>query len=216
MGRVSEAVAAVSGMPVSSSADLLVLYPGRVVGLEGSPGCGLTRIGFSLLAGAADPYQVVAVDVRGWLCPLAAWEVGIRPDRMVVVRCDDPVRWTRAVAALLDGVGAIYAEVPGGVRDLVLRRIGARARARGVSVILRPVEGRLPSGLAYLRMRVNQVLWAGAGRGDGSLGNRSLVLELSGKGVGGRRLIVKVEDDGTHSMCVVPRLVASQGGRSVG
>ena len=161
------AVVTMSDMPAPVATDLLALRPGRVIGLEGPTGSGLTRVGFSMLAGAPDPYRVVVVDLRGWLCPLAAWEVGIRPDRLAVVRCGDPARWTSAVAALLDGIKVIYAEVPRCVRDVVLRRLGAKARARDVTVVLRPVEGRLPSGLAYLRVRVGQVVWSGAGRGTG-------------------------------------------------
>lgn len=210
------AVVKMSDVPVPVVTDLLASRPGRVIGLEGSAGSGLTRVGFSMLAGTPNPYRVVVVDVRGWLCPLAAWEVGIDPGRLAVVRCGDPARWTRAVAALLDGVKAVYAEVPRGIRDVVLRRLGAKARAREVTVILRPVEGRLPSGLAYLRVRADQVVWAGAGRGHGRLGCRTLVLELSGKGAAGRRMVVEVEDDGAHPVRVVSRLVASQTGRAAG
>ena len=196
--------------------DLLVLRPGQVIGLEGRTGLGLTRVGFSMLAEMSHVCRVVVVDARGWVCPLAAWEVGVLPDRLVVVRCGDAARWPRVVAALLDGVKVIYAEVPSGIRDVVLRRLGAKARARDVAMILRPLEGRLPSGLAYLRVQVGQVAWTGTGKGHGRLDRRTLVLELSGKGAKGRRQVVEVEDDGAHPVRVVSRLVAPQGGRAVG
>ncbi len=208
-------IVSVSDMTAWVAADPLGLRPGHVIGLEGPTGLGLTRVGFSMLAGVSHPYRVV-VDVRGWVCPLAVWEVGIRPDQLAVVRCGDPARWPRVVAALLDGVKAIYAEVPPGIRESVLRRLGAKARARDAGMILRPLDGRLPSGLAYLRVQIHQVVWAGAGEGHGRLDRRTLVLELSGKGAAGRRQMVEVEDDGAHPVRVVSRLVAPQTGRAAG
>ena len=208
-------VVTVPTMPVRENTDLLVMHPGRVVGLEGSTGSGLTRVGLSMLAGAPHLHRVV-VDARGWICPLSAWEVGIPPDRLTVVRCGDPARWPRAVATLLDGVKAIYAEVPRGIQESVLRRLGAKVRARDAAVILRPLGGRLPSGMAYLRVQVDQVVWEGAGEGHGCLDRRTLILELSGKGAAGRRMVVEVEDDGTHPVRMVSRLGAPQAGRAVG
>ena len=203
-------------MAARAGTDPLVLRPGRVIGLEGPAGSGLTRVGFSMLAGTPHPSRLVVVDARGWVCPSAAWEVGVRPDRLVVVRCDDAARWPRAVAALLDGVKAIYAEVPAGVREAMLRRLGAKARARRAAMILRPLDGRLPSGLVHLRVRGGEVMWTGAGRGHGRLSRRTLYLELSGKGAWGRRLVVEVEDDGAHPVRMVSRLVAPQAGRAAG
>ena len=208
-------IVTVPGMPVEDN-DLLALRPGRVIGLEGPTGLGLTRVGFSMLAGAPAACRVVVVDVRGWICPLAAWEVGIDPEQLAVVRCDDAARWPRVVAALLDGVKAIYAEVPRGVREAMLRRLGAKVRAREAAVIMRPLAGRLPSGMAYLRVQVDRVVWAGAGEGHGRLDRRTLILGLSGKGAAGRRMVVEVEDDGAHPVRLVSRLAAPQAGRAAG
>lgn len=208
-------IVTVPGMPGKAN-DLLALRPGRVIGLEGAAGLGLTRLGFSMLAGAPPACRVVVVDVRGWICPLAAWEVGIDPERLAVVRCEDAARWPRVVAALLDGVKAIYAEVPRGVREAMLRCLGARVRARGAAVILRPLVGRLPAGVAYLRVRGDRVVWAGVGEGHGFLDRRILILELSGKGAAGRRMVVEVEDDGAHPVRLVSRLAAPQTGRAAG
>lgn len=184
--------------------------------MEGPTGLGLTRIGLSMLSATPASCRVV-VDVRGWLCPLAAWEVGIDPDHLTVVRCGDAHRWSRALAVLLDGVKAIYAEVPRGVEGALLRRLGAKARARNATVILRPLAGRVPSGMAFLRLRAVRVEWAaGAREGHGSLGRRTLVVELSGKGAAGRYQEVEVEDDGARPVRVVSRLVTPQVGRSVG
>ena len=207
--------AAPDGPPAPADAAGLPVYPGRVIGLEGPTGSGLTRIGLSMLSAAPASCRVV-VDVRGWLCPLAAWEVGIDPDHLTVVRCDDAHQWSRVLAVLLDGVKAIYAEVPRGVGGALLRRLSAKARARNATVILNPLAGKVPSGMAFLRVRTVRVEWGGAREGHGSLGGRTLVVELSGKGAAGRYQMVEVEDDGARPVRVVSRLVTPQIGRSVG
>lgn len=194
----------------------LSLRPGRIIGLEGPTGLGLTRVGLSMMAEASHQAQVVIVDVRGWICPLAAWETGVRADHLAVVRCDDVIQWPRAIAALLEGVKAIYAEVPTGVGDSTLRRLGALARSRDAALVLRPLQGRLPSGLAYLRVRAGRVVWTGAHQGHGRLAGRRIILELSGKGVSGIQHIVEVEDDGSHIVRVVSRLASSEARRAVG
>ena len=48
--------------------DLLTLQPGRVVGLVGSPGFGLTRLGLAMLAAPAITGPIAYLDVRGWFC----------------------------------------------------------------------------------------------------------------------------------------------------
>ena len=72
-------------MPVPDG--LLALEPGRVVGLTGPVGTGMTRLGLSLMAETARRGPVAFVDARGWFCPLSAWESGIEPERLAVVRC---------------------------------------------------------------------------------------------------------------------------------
>ena len=206
---------AAPGGPAPADVAALPVYPGRVIGLEGPTGSGLTRIGLSMLSAAPASCRV-AVDARGWLCPLAAWEVGIDPDHLTVVRCGDARQWSRVLAVLLDGVKAIYAEVPRGVGEALLRRLGAKARARDATVILNPLAGRVPSGMAFLRVRAVRVEWAGAREGHGSLDGRTLVVEMSGKGAAGRYQVVEVEDDGARPVRVVSRLVTPQIGRSVG
>jgi len=196
--------------------DPLALRPGRVFGLEGPTGLGLTRIGLSMLAEPSQHAPVVVVDVRGWVSPMAAWESGVRADRLTVVRCGDMTLWPSAVSALLEGVKAIYAEVPRGVHESVLRRLGALARTRDAAVVLRPIDGRLPSGIAYLRVRADEVNWNGAHRGHGRLLDRRITLELSGKGAAGTRRTVELEDDGTHPVRVVSGLAAPPARRAVG
>ena len=200
--------------PVLNAQPMLELVAGKVVGLIGTPGSGLTRLGMGLLRN--QPGWVACIDVRGWLSPAALWEVGVPPDRTVIVRCADVECWPQVAAALVEGMRAVYAEVPPGIATPMLRRLGALARARSTPVVLRPVSGDLPSGLVHLRLEAQAVEWEGAGSGRGRLQNRRVMLAASGKGTGGTRQVIEVEDNGTDAVRVVPRLAAAMPERAVG
>ena len=199
-----------------SPAGLLALQPGRVVGLLGSPGFGLTRLGLTMLAYPAITGPVAYLDVRGWLCPPAAWEAGISPERLVIVRCDDPVSWGRVASTLIEGMPALFAEVPKGMKEAQLRKLGALARRKNAALILRPLHGRLPSGMTYLRLTAQEVIWQGTDAGHGRLASRRLVFEASGKAVHGMNRLVEVEDHGTNALHVVSGLAVTPAGRAVG
>jgi hypothetical protein len=158
---------------------------------------------------------VVVLDMRGWMSPAAAWEVGVDPERLVVVRCPDPKVWPQVAAALCEGVSAMYAEVPVGVREQDLRRLAALIRARQMRAVLRPLQGDLPTGVAHLRMRAVEVIWEGVAAGHGRLGRRRLVLEISGKGAAGITRRIEVEDAGENAVRVVSGLGVVQSGRAV-
>lgn len=193
--------------PADHDRSSLALEPGRIVGLDGAPGSGLTRLGLSLLAPLAGP--VAIVDARGWFCPVAGWESGLDPGRMVVVRCGDRDQWSQVMAALVEGVRAVYAEVPPGVPEPMLRRLGALVRSRRTALVLRPLRGPLPSGAVHLRLRAHLISWEGPDAGHGRLQHRRIVVEASGKGMGGMTRFMEVEDDGTHPVRVVSRLAAA-------
>jgi hypothetical protein len=160
--------------------------------------------------------MVACLDVRGWLSPPAAWESGIDPDRLVFVRCRDPVQWGRVAATLLDGVRGLYAEVPRGVEDARLRTLRARARSRRTPLLLRPVRRDLPGGVTHLRIDAEEVVWEGADAGHGRLGVRRISVTASGKAMRGMPSRIVVEDDGTDAVHLVSRLAAAPGGRAVG
>lgn len=198
------------------SPDLLSLQPGRVTGLIGHPGFGLTRLGLVMLASREQLGLVAYLDVRGWLSPPAAWESGISPERLVVVRCDDPVRWGRVAAHLLEGVGAVYAEVPPHIKPTQLHKLVALARNRKTPLVLRPVQGDLPNGMVHLRLEARQVLWEGAEQGHGRLASRRLIFEASGKAMRGMTRLIEVEDDGTNALRLVSGLAVAPPGRATG
>lgn len=187
----------------------ITLEPGRVVALDGQPGSGLTRVGLALLVEVARQAPVVAVDVRGWISPLAAWEVGIPPDRFVLVR-EAGDHWPTVMSTLIDGVRAVYAEIPVGTPPSVLRRLAAGARARRVGLVLRPVRGSVPTGIAHLTIEADDIRWSGVGPGLGHLGERSIRLRARGKAVAGIERSIEVEDDGTHPLHLVGGVAAAR------
>jgi hypothetical protein len=190
------------------TSSVLSLAPGQIAGLSGIPGSGLTRIGMSMLAPYAIRGPLVYIDVRGWANPMAAWEMGIDPKRLVVVRSSDIVSWSRIVGTLLGGVGGVYAEVPEGLKDQLLYKLAAKARTKRTPLVLRPVTGKLPSGVAHLNLESSKVLWEGAEAGHGNLTNRRALLIASGKATRGMVRTIEVEDDGTNNLRVVPHMGA--------
>ncbi|MFZ0625019.1 MAG: hypothetical protein WAN34_00815 [Acidimicrobiia bacterium] len=194
----------------------LRLQPGRVVELVGAPGSGLTRLGLRLLAEPSKQAPVVALDTRGWISPEAAWETGVLSDNLIIVRCDDRSVWPKVTAALLEGIRALYAEVPVGVKDQDLRRLAALARARRVSIAMRSMGSGLPVGVAHLRLRAIGVTWEGADKGHGRLKRRHLHLEASGKGAAGTTRRFEVEDEGSDAVRVVSDVVIGEARRASG
>ena len=162
--------------------DLLSVQPGRPVELSGPPGYGLTRLGFRMLTAESQIAPVVGVDVRGWMSPKAAWETGVVQERLVLVRCADPKLWPRVTAALVEGIRAVYAEVPVGVRDADLRRLTALARARQMRLVLRPISdgGGLGRTGSWARATRDPEARVG-GVGEGGIGD---VAEDRGGGCG--------------------------------
>jgi hypothetical protein len=139
---------------------------------------------------------------------MAAWEMGIDPKRLVVVRSSDIVSWSAIVGTLLDGVCGVYAEVPQGLRDQLLYKLAAKARTKRTPLVLRPVAGKLPSGVAHLNLESSKVLWEGTEAGHGNLTNRRTFLIASGKATRGMVRTIEVEDDGTNDLRVVPHMGA--------
>jgi hypothetical protein len=196
--------------------DFLSLQPGRIIELVGDTGSGLTRLGLSLLAEPSVTGPVVVIDTRGWISPEAAWETGVVAESLVIVRCNELELWSKVTAALLEGVPALYAEVPRGIKDQDLRRLAALARARKAKAAFRSMGTGLPSGISHLRLRAIGVTWEGADRGHGRLKGRRLLIEASGRGVAGINRRLEVEDEGTNTLRVVSDVVVDPARRATG
>jgi len=190
--------------------DLPFLGPGQVGVLAGDAGLGMTRLGLVLLSDHARAGPVAYLDVRGWLSPLAAWEVGIEPDRLVIARCRDVIRWGKAVASLLDGAAAVLAEVPTGAKDASIRKLAALARNRGTPLLLRPLDRAVPTGVAHLTLEARETSWSGAVDGHGRIERRKTLLMASGKAMRGMTRTIEMEDDGSNTLRVVSGVAAAE------
>jgi len=117
---------------------------GAVVRVTGAPGAGVTSLGLELAAACTRAGEWVAVvDPAGSFGALAASEAGVALERFAVVRRVPPARWASVVAALIDGVSLVLADLPpagaggaGGVGVADARRLVARARERETVLVV--------------------------------------------------------------------------------
>lgn len=156
---------------------------GTVVAVDGDPGTGATGIAFELAAAATAVGEwAVAVELDASLGGLAAYEAGVELERFAVVRRVPPARWAAVVAALLDGISIVLAEVPAYARTGDARRLLARARERGAVLVAMgpwPVE-------AALRLQAAGSEWRGLHAGEGVLTRGDGRVHVDGRGVAPR------------------------------
>lgn len=164
------------------------LQRGVTIAVEGRAGAGATSLAFALAAAAtATGEWAGAIDLDGTLGGEAAAAAGVALDRFAVVRRVPPARWATVVAALLDGVALVIAEVPRHVHPGDARRLVARARERGTVLVVLPIArgAHWPADVA-LRLHADGGPWPGLGMGEGLLGDRSLRLHVEGQGEAAR------------------------------
>ena len=160
---------------------------GTVLRVVGAPGAGSTTVAFELAAAfTAMGEWAAAVDLDATLGPLAAAEAGVALERFAVVRRVPPARWATVVAALLDGVSLVLAEVPRGVRLGDARRLEARVREReAVLVAVEPHGAAWPAGAVYV-VHAAASTWDGLEPGAGVLAGRRLQVQVEGRGQAAR------------------------------
>jgi hypothetical protein len=155
------------------------LRRGSVVAVDGEPGAGATSVALRLAAAATAAGEwAAAVELHGSIGGLAAAEAGVALERFAVVRRVPPARWATVVAALLDGIGLVLAEVPPYARAGDARRLAARARERGVVLV---GLGGWPAE-ATLRVRAEGSEWRG-------LATRNLKVRVEGHSVPARAVV---------------------------
>jgi len=160
---------------------------GTVLRVAGAPGAGSTTVAFELAAAfTALGEWAAAVDLDATLGPLAAAEAGVALERFAVVRRVPPARWATVVAALLDGVSLVLAEVPRGVRLGDARRLEARVREREAVLVATEANGVVwPAGAAYV-VHAAASAWDGLEAGAGVLAGRRLQVRVEGRGQAAR------------------------------
>jgi hypothetical protein len=172
------------------------LARGAVVTITGRRGAGVVSTALGLAAAATDAGEwAAAVDPDGTWGGLAAVEAGVDPARFAVVRggsgggeAEVPAgQWTTVVAALLDGVSVVVAELPGRfrIRTGDARRLAARARERGAVLALLAADRRAWPAEASLRVQVEGGGWSIGPRG--ALRPRAVELSVEGRGIRPRR-----------------------------
>jgi hypothetical protein len=164
------------------------LTRGSVLRIAGDPagglGWGATTVGFTLAAAVTGTGEwAAAVDLDGTLGALAAAEVGVELERFAVVRRVPPARWATVVAALLDGVSIVLAEVPRGVSLGDARRLVARARERGTVLVVH--ERAAPRFEVAFTLHAASGGWAGLEEG-GHLTGRAQRVRVEGRGAAAR------------------------------
>ncbi|HEU5307738.1 MAG TPA: hypothetical protein VFW97_10450 [Acidimicrobiia bacterium] len=158
---------------------------GSVLRVTGTPGAGATTVGFELVAAVTALGEwAAAVEVDATLGPLAAADAGVALDRFAVVRRVPPARWATVVAALLDGVSLVLAEVPRGMGLGDARRLEARARERETVLVVAETRGAVWPGGAVFTLHAVATSWEehGASVVDG----RRLRVEVDGRGAAAR------------------------------
>jgi hypothetical protein len=156
---------------------------GTVVAVGGGLGSGATStvLGFAAAATATGEWAAM-VDGSGSLGGLAAAAAGVDLARLAVVRDVPRDRWPTVVAALLDGVSVVVAELPRGLRMVDARRLVARTRERAAVLVALAPEARAWPAEASLRLDARGGTWCGLGVGDGMLAERTTTWELRGRG----------------------------------
>ena len=157
---------------------------GTVLRVAGAPGAGSTTVAFELAAAfTALGEWAAAVDLDATLGPLAAAEAGVALERFAVVRRVPPARWATVVAALLEGVTLVVADVPRGVGVGDAHRLTARARERDAVLVVHERAGASWPVAAALTLRASGGAWDLTA---GHLVARAVHVVVAGRGAAAR------------------------------
>lgn len=184
--------------PLSAAVERLLPVPEAVAqllplgGLQrgttvATAGAAATTLGLSLVGPVTASGAWVAMVGLPHVGLLAAAEMGVDLERVLLVAEPDPSRWASVVGGLLDAVDAVLVRPPAPVSMSVQRKIGARARERG-SVLIQ--VGGSPSLWAQapdLVLTAERVLWQGLEVGHGHLRARRVEVSVVGRRGAGRR-----------------------------
>ncbi|MGZ4677388.1 MAG: hypothetical protein ACXVJ7_02310 [Acidimicrobiia bacterium] len=182
-------------VPGPLAAVVPTLTRGSVVAVGGGLGAGTTTtvLGLAAAATAAGEWAAL-VDGSGSVGGLAAAEAGVDLARFAVVRDVPRDRWSTVVAALLDGVAVVVAELPRGVSTPDARRLVARARERSAVLVVLASDVRAWPVEAVARITAAGGAWSGIGIGEGVLAERARRWTVTERGRAPRTVTL----DGAH------------------
>ena len=186
---ITRASSLASAAPLAVGSEVNAQHNRVIDGLSGLLGPGL-RGGYSyLVEGSLSLCLAMAAGASmdgGWCAAVgmprlgmqAAAGLGIDLERFAVVP-DPGSHWLEVVATLADAVDVILLSPPSRARDSDLRRVAARLRQRGSTLV---VHGQHWLG-TEARLTVTDSQWVGAGSdGRGYLNARHALVTVSGKG----------------------------------
>lgn len=154
-------------------------------------GAAATSLGLSLVGPVTASGAWIAVVGLPQVGLLAAAELGVDLERVLLVAEPDPARWASVVGGLLDAVDAVLVRPPGPVSMSVQRKIGARARERGSVLIQVGGSPDLWAQAPDLVLSADKLLWQGLEVGHGHLRARRVEVSVTGRrGAGLRRRAV--------------------------
>jgi hypothetical protein len=157
------------------------LRRGATVAVDAAPGVGgATSLALALVAEASRVGSWVAAVGLPSLGLVAADELGVALERLVLVAAPERDAWGGVVAALVDGFDCIVLSAGrGGVRSTDARRLVARARERGA--VLVQLGSGWPDG-ADVTLQVTRARWEGIEAGHGHLRARKVRVVRAGRG----------------------------------
>ena len=144
-------------------------------------GAGATSLGLALAGPVTASGSWVAAVGLDHLGLLAAAELGVDLERLLLVVDPGPQAWASTVASLLDAVDLVLIGAPERVSVSVQRRLTSRARERG-SVLLQ--VGGSTTGWAHapdLVLAGSESRWMGLGPGHGRLQARRMEVAVTGR-----------------------------------
>jgi hypothetical protein len=188
-------MAAAKGRPVATADTRLLDVPGALGGLFPDGG---VRRGSTVVIGTGSGGSSLALALAaavtsggswaaavGWpsLGLVAASELGVRLERLALVP-HPGAQWAMVAAALLDGIDLLILAPPVRVRGADARRLAARARERGVVMVV--LEGSTSTGFGWpeppdIKLTVTGSAWDGLGVGHGHLSSRRVDIRLTGR-----------------------------------
>ena len=158
------------------------------------PDRGLVRGSTVEVGGAAARSLALAVAVEAvqqgsWVASVglaslglaAAERLGLPLERLVVVPDLEQIQWPTVVATLVEGFDVILAGSPAALRPADARRLVARLRERGATLILVGWPARRWAERPDLTLQTTEVHWEGIGQGWGHLAARRVAITVSGR-----------------------------------
>lgn len=167
------------------------LRRGTTIGVAADAGSGgATSLAIALAVAASGAGSWIAAVGLPSLGLVAADELGIALERLVLVAAPERDAWGTVVAALVDGFDLLVV-APGrsGVKQGDARRLVARARERGTVLVALGTGWPLAPDVT---LRVGSAHWEGIDDGHGYLQARRVVVTRGGRGEAGRPLEVEL------------------------